>query len=59
MRAIAGHGKGLDAARREVTLMRIFRLYSGDDQQSHLEELKMSVAPAGANPTMMRTGRVG
>ncbi|MGA2410520.1 MAG: hypothetical protein ABSG46_09060 [Candidatus Binataceae bacterium] len=22
--------------------MRIFRLYSGDDQQSHLEELKMS-----------------
>jgi quercetin dioxygenase-like cupin family protein len=26
--------------------MRLFRLYSGNDQQSHLEELKMSFAPA-------------
>ena len=25
--------------------MRLFRLYSGDDQQSHLEELKISFAP--------------
>ena len=25
--------------------MRLFRLYSGADQQSHLEELKMSFAP--------------
>ena len=25
--------------------MRLFRLYSGDDQQSHLEELKMAFEP--------------
>jgi len=25
--------------------MRLFRLYTGDDQQSHLEELKMPFAP--------------
>jgi hypothetical protein len=25
--------------------MRLFRLYSGDDQQSHLKELKMAFAP--------------
>jgi hypothetical protein len=25
--------------------MRLFRLYIGDDQQSHLEELKMVFAP--------------
>lgn len=25
--------------------MRLFRLYSGNDQQSHLEELKMAFAP--------------
>jgi hypothetical protein len=26
--------------------MRLFRLFSGEDQQSHLEELKMAFAPA-------------
>ncbi len=39
--------------------MRLFRLYSGDDQQSHLEELKMSFAPgqlAEQTPLQPATG---
>ena len=35
--------------------MRLFRLYSGDDQQSHLEELKMPFA-AGQTPVQPATG---
>jgi quercetin dioxygenase-like cupin family protein len=35
----------MDAAPQEVFRMRLFRLYSGDDQQSHLEELEMPFAP--------------
>jgi hypothetical protein len=39
--------------------MRLFRLYSGDDQQSHLEELKMPFAPgqlAEQTPLQPATG---
>src|SRR3984893_12181589 len=39
--------------------MQIFRLYSGDDQQSHLEELKMPFAPgqlAEQTPLQPATG---
>ena len=39
--------------------MRLFRLYSGDDQQSHLEELKISFAPgqfAEQTPLQPATG---
>jgi quercetin dioxygenase-like cupin family protein len=39
--------------------MRLFRLYSGDDQQSHLEELKMQFAPgqlAEQTPLQPATG---
>jgi quercetin dioxygenase-like cupin family protein len=39
--------------------MRLFRLYSGDDQQSHLEELKMEFSPtqlAEQTPLQPATG---
>ncbi|MBV8054349.1 MAG: hypothetical protein JO071_03820 [Deltaproteobacteria bacterium] len=39
--------------------MRLFRLYSGDDQQSHLEELKMAFTPgqlAEQTPLQPATG---
>src|SRR5467141_1774008 len=39
--------------------MRLFRLYSGDDRQSHLEELKMPFAPgqlAEQTPLQPATG---
>jgi quercetin dioxygenase-like cupin family protein len=33
--------------------MRLFRLYTGDDQQSHLEELKMPFIPGNVEQTML------
>ena len=39
-----GRGKGLEACPRRSFRCEIFRLYSGDEQQSHLEELKMQFA---------------
>jgi hypothetical protein len=36
--------------------MRLFRLYIGDDQQSHLAELKMPFAP-GSSPNKRRGNR--